>query len=168
MSRHTRRLRAVSPARPCHSALHLLDIENLCLGRVRPSTCSVVWDHYLHQVGVSPRDQIVVAANSVGAASAFFSLPGSARRLLVPATPDAADHALIDSVDLERVALRHDTVFIASGDRAFAPLAHDLRARGLRVVQVVATGARVAAELYVTCDEFRQLPGPVPRRAVAV
>jgi hypothetical protein len=158
MTRHIRHSQATTRGPMYGSALHLLDIENLCLGRVFPATCVAVWDHYQHQVGVSSRDQIVVAANTVGAASAFFALPSTARRLLVPVTPDAADRALIESVDLERVALRHNTVFIASADGAFAPLAHNLRARGLRVVQVVAAGSRIAAHLYTNCDELRQLP----------
>jgi len=140
------------------SALHLVDIENLCLGRTLPATCSAVWDDYQHQVGVGGRDQVVVAANAISAAPAFFALPASARRILVPVLPDAADLALIDSIDVDRVAQRHATVVLASGDGAFAPLARSLRSRGLRVVQVVSAGARIAAELYLACHELRVLP----------
>lgn len=139
-------------------ALHLIDIENLCGGWVSDKSCAEVWDHYLHQVGVSPEDQIIVAASVRHAAPAFFTLPPTARRLLVSNAPDAADRALLDSVRLDRVITLHRSVVIASGDGAFAPLAQRLRAVGLRVTQVVTDKVSVSGELYRSCEDLIRLP----------
>ncbi|WP_257606254.1 NYN domain-containing protein [Rhodococcus sp. LW-XY12] len=140
-------------------ALHLIDIENLCNGRV-PARCAEVWDHYLHQVGVSTEDQITVAVSRRHAAEAFFTLPATARRILVPNTPNAADDALLESVQTDRVGCRHRSVVIASGDGAFAPLARALRAAGIRVTQVVTEGVGVSGALYRSCEDLIRLPEP--------
>lgn len=139
-------------------ALHLIDIENLCGGWISSNRCAEVWDHYLHQVGVSPEDQIIVAASTHHAAPAFFTLPPTARRLLVSNAPDAADRALLEAVQLDRVTSRHCSVVIASGDGAFAPLAQLLRATGLRVTQVVTDKVSVSGELYRSCEDLIRLP----------
>lgn len=138
--------------------LHLIDIENLCSGRLSISRCTAAWEHYLHQVGVSAEDQVTVAANSRFAAAAFFSLPATARRILVPNIPDAADHALLESAQVDRIAQRHCSVVIASGDGAFAPLARALRTAGLHVIQVVTEGVAISGDLYLACEDLIRLP----------
>ncbi|OZD06593.1 hypothetical protein CH275_10310 [Rhodococcus sp. 06-235-1A] len=141
------------------SRLHLLDIENMVSGDVSAVRCSAWWGDYVTDVGVGERDQITVAAAWRHAAPAFFAVPANARRIGVTSAPDAADLALLDSVDVERVAHQHDEVIIASGDHIFAPLARALRAAGVRVVQVVASGVGVSAELYCSCDDLIRLRG---------
>lgn len=141
------------------SRLHLIDIENMVVGNVSASNCSAWWADYVTTVGISPLDQITVAAAWPNAGAAFFAVPANARRIGVTATPDAADLALLDSVDVKRVARQHDEVIIASGDHIFAPLARALRASGVRVVQVVGPGVGVSAELYCSCDDLIRLHG---------
>lgn len=139
------------------SVSHIVDIENLCAGDVA-GQASDIWASYSQLVGVSPQDQITVAANRSNAVPAFFALPHTARRILVPNEPDAADEALVASVDVGRLARHHSTVVIASGDGYFTGLAMKLRAGGLKVVQVATRGVGVSAGLYVKCDEFISLP----------
>lgn len=146
----------------CGPTLHLIDIENLCGGRLSSSRCSSAWEHYLYQVGVSAEDQVTVAANARHAAAAFFCLPQTARRILVPNTPDAADHALLESAQVNRITQRHCSVVIASGDGAFAPLARALRAAGLHVIQVITEGVAVSGDLYLSCEELIRLPALDP------
>lgn len=146
---------------PNGPALHLIDIENLCGGKLSSNRCSEIWDHYLHQVGVSVEDQITVAASKHHAAHAFFALPPTARRLLVSNAPDAADHALLEAVRLDRLTNHHRSVIIASGDGAFAPLARLLRDGGLRVTQVVTDGVSISSELYRSCEDLIRLPALV-------
>lgn len=149
------------------SRLHLLDIENMVAGDVSADRCAAWWEDYVTTMGgVWDRDQITIAAAWRHAAAAFFAVPATARRIGVTSAADAADLALLDSVDVERVAQHHDEVIIASGDHIFAPLARALRAADVRVVQVVAPGVGVSAELYSSCDDLIQLRGV--RRAIHV
>lgn len=145
------------------SKLHLIDMENLVQGYVRSDRCAAVWTEYKSAVGVGDFDQITVAVAWPHAAATFFSMPPAARRIGVPPTPDAADVALLESVDVGKVARQHGVVVIASGDHVFAPLAHDLRRVGVRVIQVVASGVGVSASLYRNCDDLVRLRSVEPR-----
>lgn len=147
------------------SVSHIIDIENLCGGDVS-GRVSDVWASYSRMVGVSAGDQITVAANRSNAVPAFFALPHTARRILVPNEPDAADKALVASVDASRTASRHATVVIASGDGFFTGLAVTLREAGLRVVQVATRGVGVSAGLYVVCDDFVSLPNALAQSVI--
>lgn len=149
---------------PAGFVSHIVDIENLCAGQVSEH-CADVWKCYTDLVGVDANDQITVAANRNNALPAFFALPPTARRLLVPNEPDAADRALVDSVDVERIVRRHRAVVIASGDGYFAALARTLRGAGVEVIQVATRGVGISADLYVNCDELVTLPSLSPVRA---
>ncbi|MFD6105072.1 NYN domain-containing protein [Nocardia salmonicida] len=149
--------------RPSLDTLHLIDVENLCHGTVRASRCANLWGHYRRQVSVGPRDHIVVAASTPNAAAAFFVFPTSARRIAVPARPDAADLALLAAVDPEAMIRRYRRVVIASGDHLFTDLAERLRAGGKAPVQVVSDGTGVSAELYRSCAELVRLPWEAAR-----
>ncbi|WP_413617062.1 NYN domain-containing protein (plasmid) [Gordonia rubripertincta] len=143
-----------APSRP---VAHFVDIENLCGGDVA-TLCPSIWAEYVRRVGIHDHDQITVAANRYNAVPAFFTLPATARRILVPNNPDAADRALVNAVDVANLARKRTTVVIASGDGYFAPLARSLRAAGLWVTQVATIGTGISAELYVNCDELITLP----------
>lgn len=144
------------------TSLHLIDVENQCGGVVTDERCRAFWRHYEARVGVRPGDQIVVAANIYNAPSAFFALPSSTRRILTPATVDAADLALLASVDLDVVTVRHGAVVIASGDRIFTELAQQLRAAGVTVIQALTAGVGNSHTLYRACNTLIRLPGEAP------
>ena len=76
--------------------------------------------------------------------------------------PDAADLALIGRLRSE-VPAGIDTVFICSGDHAFAAVARELRAAGKRVV-VCSRAGRLSNELRAAADGVRVIPEPVQQQ----
>lgn len=136
---------------------HLIDMENLVGGAVTASSVAGAWTEYVKAVGLRDGDQVTVAVARRHAATAFFALPAGFRRLVGSDAPDGADHALLDAVDAALVAERFDRVVIGSGDHAFTPLAAELLARGVAVIDVVGKGAP-ARDLTTVCGSPIRLP----------
>jgi NYN domain-containing protein len=72
---------------------------------------------------------------------------------------DAADHQLLRRIQTE-LPPSCDTVVIGSGDHIFAPVARELRARGLRV-EVIACAGSISHELYRAADACHLLEVPL-------
>lgn len=113
--------------------LHLIDIENLVAGRPTRSNLTTAWASYQRHFRIPAGDQVRIACAKPLAAMVAFTIPTGRQLLIGPATPDGADHALIDSVDPAFTATRFDAVVIASSDHIFAPLAAALAGAGCPV-----------------------------------
>jgi hypothetical protein len=134
--------------------LHLIDIENLVRGQVSPVTVRQAWEAYTGTVGVGPGDQVRVACATNTAACVAFAVPRRLQLLIGGHGRDAADNALIDSVDAAFTARRFATVIIASADHGFAPLAASLGALGCTVHAVHRTPC-AAALVMATASQTR-------------
>ena len=132
--------------------LHLVDIENALGGAVATADeVRAFWRAYREfAVGVGEDDHVVVASSSIMAKVAWFALPQAGIQRRVKDGKDGADHALLESVDLDRDAARFGRLVITSGDHIFAPLARDARAAGMRVHQVIGNGTP-SRELLSAC-----------------
>lgn len=113
--------------------LHLVDIQNLVAGRPSSANLQAAWQGYHRQIGVAPHDQLRLACAASLAARVAFTIPAGRQLLIGHNGPNAADLALLESVDVDFTAQRFAHVVIASGDHAFAPLAAELAHAGCRV-----------------------------------
>lgn len=136
--------------------LHLLDVENLPGGQIKPGAVESMWTEFVQVMQPRWDDQSTVAVALRHAATAFLALPSGLRRVVGSNGPDGADEALLESADMDWAAAHFGRVVIGSGDHIFAPLAEGLRANGVSVVQVIGAGACSAA-LYQACREHKYL-----------
>ncbi|GGB81454.1 hypothetical protein N798_00195 [Knoellia flava TL1] len=127
--------------------LHLVDIENLVLGRPTPANVQRAWAAYQRIVGVSAGDQVRIACADAAAAAVAFSISTGRQLLLAGHGPNAADLALIESVDIDYTARRWGHVVIASADHIFAPLAGALTRAGCTVSAAHLTPCAAALRL---------------------
>ncbi|SOD73510.1 hypothetical protein SAMN05892883_2803 [Jatrophihabitans sp. GAS493] len=125
----------------CPRALHLIDLENLLGDRARRDEASItdIWSRYWANVPIGRDDLLVVATGPSLAATAWFALPRTVRRL-VGYGINGADHALLDALDPDHAAARFGRVVIGSGDHIFAPTLYGLRLRGVDGWQVTGRG----------------------------
>lgn len=144
-------------------ALHLVDLENLLAGRVDGPSVTATWHQYQQVTGMRWDDHVVVAVAKKHAAATFLALPTAIQRVIGRNTPDGADLALIDAIDLDWAARRFGQVMVATGDGIFTDTARRLRARGLQVVQVIG-GGLPATRLYRQCPTQLYLPSARHRR----
>lgn len=136
------------PSQRAHArTLHLVDIENLVAGRATGPNLRVADHTYRRVIGVNDGDQVRIACATPAAATLAFAVPTGRQLLIGGHGPDAADLALIDSVDIAFTAARFQAVVIASSDHIFAPLAAALARAGLTVTIAHRAGNRCAAAL---------------------
>jgi hypothetical protein len=135
-------------------AVHLIDGENLLKGGpVEPSAVTVLWGCYQRFVPATGYDQYFMGASLTFANPAVAALPVHGVRLVVSASQEWPQAALIDSVDVDHLARRFGRLVIASADGKFAGLARAARERGI-YVHVVATGPvsrKLRAEANTCC-----------------
>lgn len=112
--------------------LHVVDIENLA-GTSLPTSWEVsqVQRLYVARLGLSPDDQVVMAASHRGLLDAALAWPRA--RYRVRSGPDGADLELIDVLMHEDIQDRFGHVVIGSGDGRFVSAALALTASGVRV-----------------------------------
>lgn len=138
---------ATTPCRAQVKTLHLVDIENLVAGRATGPNLRIADHTYRRVIGVHDGDQVRIACATPAAATLAFAVPTGRQLLIGGHGPDAADLALIDSVDIAFTAARFQAVVIASSDHIFAPLAAALVRAGLTVTIAHRAGNRCAAAL---------------------
>jgi hypothetical protein len=114
-------------------SLHLLDVENLLGGRRTNTTVAQLWQGYLASGLLRDGDLVIAALGAGSAQKLAFELPRPVRLVLGGHGPDAADHALLEAVDVTWVAQRFSRVVIGSGDGIFTGLAECLHHAGLDV-----------------------------------
>lgn len=112
--------------------MHLLDVENLCHGKVTETAVAAMWNRYEHDAAVATADHIVAGTGPRAALGAWFSLPDRCRRVLGRGL-DGGERAILSSCDAVWLAQRFDRVVIGSGDGNFAPLARELHLLGVKV-----------------------------------
>lgn len=114
----------------------LIDVENPTCGAKATSTeVGELWRILKEQApGIAPHDHVVVGASRNVTRKYRAAFHGPNVKWVVGAnSPDAADCALVRSIDLYRVARDYDEVVIVSGDHAFAALARQAKKCGLSV-----------------------------------
>lgn len=122
-------------------AVHLIDAENLGGGPdMGIDEIRYMLHFYFQNVPATANDQFYLAGSSHFIKRAITALPDRDVRLLVRDGKDGADHALLDSIDIDHVARQFDRLVIASGDGAFEGLALEARARDLHVQVVCGVG----------------------------
>lgn len=141
--------------------LHLIDLENLLGGRIDPHAVATLWNHYRELTAMRWDDHVIVAVSRRHALDTFTALPATVQRVVGPNSPDGADHALLDAIDIDWAARRFGQVIVATGDHIFTDTARRLAATGLQLVQVLGLGY-TATDLYHQCPT--QLHLPTPRR----
>lgn len=119
----------------------LFDVENPTCGA--KATCEELadfWSILKQQApGIAPRDHVVVGASRSVVRRYRAAIHGPNIKWVVGAdAPDGADRALLDAIDLRRVARDYDELVIVSGDHAFADLARRAKMLGLTVQVVTA------------------------------
>lgn len=149
---HRRVTRTATPDARTPRVLHLLDVENLTAGQVTAQTLTRMWSAYTERVGVGREDHVVVAVADRNALTTWYTLPAGIRRVVAGSGPDAADRALVESLDIPHTADRFTHLVIGSADHYFAALARTARQSGLDVVQVLRDGAYTSARLHRECS----------------
>lgn len=131
--------------------LHVVDVENLCLGSPVREAVASLRARYNSAVGVAPGAQMVVATS---AASTLMDakLGWGTCRPLFQNGHDGADHALLSVLLEENAQARFTEVVIGSGDHCFAVAARFLRNHGVRVTVVVATRRSLSNVLRKEAD----------------
>lgn len=122
----------MSRVEPKHRRLHVVDIENLLLGRHADASESDIEGALLRgcrQNQYRSGDHLVVACNPAIGLRVGRCMSGG--QLLVRRGKDGADQALLDWCDPIHLARRYESVAIWSRDRAFEPLRDHLRALGV-------------------------------------
>ncbi len=150
--------------------LALVDIENLL--RCRPSTAEERdFEHAIARLaaaaGLTASDKMVVG--SAPRSSAVFGVRHAWPTALVRVRSglDGADMALSDELrDLSKLAKRHGTVVIGSGDHHFVPFVNQLEAAGIHTV-VVSWPQNLSRELRRAAGEVIYLTD-VPSRPVTM
>lgn len=131
---------------PCARArtLHLVDIENLAGGPRRAAQCfGRALREFEEAAEVAEEDQVVMAADvNLWKRTAFDVERG---RYLVGFGRDGADRVLLQEARVDWVVERFERLVVGSGDHAFAPLARQVRRRGLEVVVVARSGSLAGA-----------------------
>jgi hypothetical protein len=126
--------------------LHIVDADNLTGG---PTEYQCVADEaaarYRAAAGVRVGDLVVVGSDLRSAAVTAFSWPTATLRRTTGT--DAVDHLLLEDLTPCFVEARFERVVLGSGDGIFASRLARLRAAGLRVQVVAATGS-VSWRLY--------------------
>ncbi len=158
-----------NPQTPTAERYVLADLENLAGGPDAPEREHVrLWRAIRgHAVDFGPRTRTIAAASEFAAFRAFAALDavGIPAQRLVRNGRDGAELAILEAVDpaeLERQGVR--TVVIGSGDHLFAPLAADLRARGIAVTLLLGRGLPARDLLRACPSRIRlRIPAPAPR-----
>jgi len=115
-------------------AFHLVDIENLlALTHGQPVGLGA-GAFYGSVAGVQPEDLVTVGADQSRVFDIRSAFP--AARVCSGRGADGADLALINSIDLDHIARRFDTIVIGSGDHRFLDVVYRARQRSLKVVVV--------------------------------
>ena len=131
--------------------LHLIDIENLhgaCpRGAIDVGRAKALLECYDSIVLAAAGDHRIVGCNPGIGLEVGLAIGGG--RLVVRGGPDGADHALIDSIDLDHLARRYRRVVIGSGDHIFVPTVLGLLARAVPV-EIVARPGGTSAALRLT------------------
>lgn len=141
-------------------ALHVIDVENVLGGAwAELAQTGVVFEGYRRRAGHRRGDLVVAAASRAVACRVVFDLPSWMTCHVAGGGPDAADHWLLDHVDVPWIARRVRRVVIASGDGIFATLASDLRTAGVRV-EVASIGRCLSRTLDLLADEVHVLEDP--------
>lgn len=125
--------------RPLRRCLHAIDLENLGGGSRYADDMPLVWRTYQTAIGVQPGDHAIIAAG-VTVATRLIGLDLRNVQLRFGRGIDGADNALLDAIDITHYAKRFNTIIIASGDHAFAPLAQKARQLGMRTWMVAGRG----------------------------
>lgn len=121
--------------------LVLVDHENLISGPSASAARSAwAWHRLKDALMITNDDSVIIGLSRYSLRRFMTSLPLRRVQIVVGDGPDGADHALIDSVDVTKVAEQYDYVVIASGDHIFANLACELRQAGCRVVNAFPAG----------------------------
>ncbi len=145
--------RATEPGR----TLHLIDIENLCLGHNQTRDPRRVLGFYLLRSGWRRGDTVLIAGNSTLMTKLLFRMEDLEHRAWVVHGTDAADMKLLEHAEAEQVAEQYDRLVIGSGDHAFSMLARSLRTRSVRVECVARVGS-LSRSLMRSCDEAHAQP----------
>jgi hypothetical protein len=117
-------------------AVHLIDIENLVAGPLHIRDTARMLDLYRAAIGIQNGDQAILATSCYFA----FELIGhdlhDVQFRITTGGPDAADQLLVDSINIDYLARRFQTLFIASNDQYFIDVARQARGAGMTVWQV--------------------------------
>ena len=117
-----------------------------------------VWSLFVSSFELRAGDQVNIGMAPWTACNYMTALPLNQVRLVVGASGrDSADKALLNSVDVDHVAERFDSVVIASGDGFFAGLARTLSERGLSVWNATSSCSGGAARLQQACQHHLRL-----------
>lgn len=145
----------------------LIDLENLTQGgKANPEEVVGLWRAMGEQLALDLDDHVVIGTSRGIAGKYRGTIHGPNVKWVVGAdAPDGADHALLAAIDLHRVARHYEELLIASGDHAFAGLARQAHAKGLKV-EVITTdrpGRRRALSRALAVQADRQTClGPFP------
>lgn len=115
-------------------AIHLVDIENLCVNHSGQPISTGVGDSYRSIVRPGPNDQFIVASDASRIFDARREFQGA--RIVHGTGPDGAELAIEHEVDLRHAATHFTTLVIASGDGYFTRTARRAQELDMRVVVV--------------------------------
>ncbi len=136
-------------------ALHLIDIENLCVNESRAAISPGIGDLYRRTVRPGPLDQFIVASDVTRSLDAHREFPGA--RILLGRGKDGAELALTADLDLDRIRRSFSTLVIASGDGYFTDLARQMKHHCLSLI-IVSRPDRLAQSLDRLSDTVVVLP----------
>ena len=137
--------------------LHLVDIENLCLGQNVTRDPRRVLGFYLLRSGWRRGDTVLIAGNSTLMTKLLFRMEDLEHRSWVVHGTDAADDRLLEHAPATQVVERYDRLVIGSGDHAFTALARAARDGGVRV-ECVARNGSLSRTLQRACDRAHTQP----------
>ena len=126
------------PERPVAGrSFHIVDLENLC-GCGLPSVGEALsaLEAYGAAAGRRPGDHGLIGLNRAAMAALAWHLPAGYRLVSGGTGANAAERALLASVEAAHLARCYDRVVIGSGDKAFCALAEALAKAGTAVTVV--------------------------------
>lgn len=135
----------------------VLDLENLSGGgTTTPQDLARTLNILLDVMPIGAMDVVYSGMSHHFAAQ---NLPVLAAVSLHPALrsgPDGGENAVLDQIDVNRLARRFDNLVIGSGDHAFVPLARQAARLGMTVWQVTGRGG-VSRDLWRACSLHTRL-----------
>lgn len=133
--------------------LHLVDIENLCGGRVTEAASAAFSAAYHTRRLVGPADLVIVGGTPASIKHTFALGPSWLRVVGRSGCPDAADLALLDAMPSAARLASFRRLVIVSRDHIFAEAAHQAHAYGLTVAVVITTTNGLSRALSAVADE---------------
>jgi NYN domain len=138
---------------PATRDLHLVDIENLCGGRVTETACAAFSATYHSRRLVGPADLVIVGGTPASIKRTFALGPSWLRVVGWSGCTDAADLALLDAMPSSARLATFRRLVIVSRDHIFTEAAQRAHANGLTVAVVFTTTDGLSRALSAVADE---------------